>query len=143
MITDARLLKRQIPKLTFVEFLSDIFGVKITKLSRNVRSLGLKNILQKIIDDNEIYGIIVVDDFDSVVQYFYESLESVLELPDDLLKYFDVVQFIIDLIKSKEFSIYDVELGDEEVYVIIIESDFTFDETDIMKSLDELEGTNE
>jgi disulfide oxidoreductase YuzD len=133
-MTDVRLLKRQIPKLTFVEFLNDVFNVKLTKLSKNVRSFGLKNILQKITDDNEIYGMIVVDDFDGVVQYFYESLESVL----------DLVQFIIDLIKSKEFSIYDVELGDEEVYVIILESDFTFDEVDIMKSLDELEeGTNE
>ena len=127
-----------------MEFLNDVFNVKLTKLSKNVRSFGLKNILQKITDDNEIYGMIVVDDFDSVVQYFYESLEDVLNLPDDLLKYFDTIQFTIDLIKSKEFSIYDVELGDEELYVIIIESDFTFDETDVMRSLYELEdSTNE
>ena len=138
-MTDIRFLKKHIPTLTFTELLNDIFNVKLTKLSRKLRSFGLKNILQKLVDDESVYGMIIVDDIDDVVQYFRESLDDLMDIPPELMRYFDIVQFIIDVIKSKDFDVYKVELGEDSVYVIIMNSDLVYDEINILRSLEELE----
>jgi hypothetical protein len=137
-MTDIRLLKKQIPTLTLVEFFNDVFNVKLTKLPRDIKVSEVKSILRKLINDNTIDGMIVVDTFDDVIQYFHESLDGVMDIPNELLKYFDIVQFIIDVVKSKEFGIYNVEVSDESFYVIIFEPDLVFDEVSIVKSLEEL-----
>jgi hypothetical protein len=138
IMTDVMLLKKRIPTLTLVEFLNDVFNVKLTKLPRNIKASKVKQIFQKLINENVMDGMIVVDEFEDVIQYFRESLDGVIDIPAELSKYFDIVQFIIDVIKSKEFSIYNVEIGDESIYVIIFELDLTFDEVIILKSFEEL-----